>query len=59
MGGLSEGERRKQVRNFLIEFKELMGQGRYYVMDHEKNIRTLIELGMTVRQREELLIYCL
>jgi len=56
MEGLSEGERRRQIRNFLIDFKELMGQGRYYVMEHVKNLKTLIDLGMTIRQRDELLL---
>jgi hypothetical protein len=38
MEGLSEDELRGQVLSFLKDFKELMGQGHYYVKEHFKNI---------------------
>ena len=48
-------ELRRQILSFLRDFKELMGQGNYYVKDHFKNIRTLAELGLTARQRDDLI----
>jgi len=55
MDGLSQDELRSQVRSFLKDFKELMGQGRYYVLDHEKTKQTLIQLGLNYRQLDELI----
>ncbi|MDO9086153.1 MAG: hypothetical protein Q7U53_08100 [Anaerolineaceae bacterium] len=51
-----EEELRRQILNFLKDFKELMGQGSYYVKGHLKNLNTLIELGITSRQRDELIL---
>ena len=41
---------------FLKDFKELMGQGRYFVKDHHKNIQTLKDLDITARIRDNLIL---
>lgn len=56
MEDLTEEELRRQILNFLKDFKELMGQGRYYVKDHLKNIQALNELGITARIRDEIIL---
>ncbi len=56
MEGLSDDELTNQIRDFLSDFKELMGVGCYYVKDHFKNLQTLIELGLTKRQRDEIIL---
>jgi len=56
MEGLSEDELRGQVLSFLKDFKELMGQGHYYVKEHFKNIQTLMDLGLTTRLRDEFIL---
>lgn len=56
MEEFSEELLRKQILIFLKEFKELMGQGAYFVKGHHKNINTLIELGITNRQRDEVIL---
>jgi hypothetical protein len=53
MAGLNENELRSHILNFLMDFKELMGQGRYFVKGHLKNIQTLKNLGITARIRDE------
>ena len=56
MEGFSEEELRRQVLNFLKDFKELMGQGHYYVKEHHKNIQTLRDLGINARLRDEFIL---
>lgn len=46
----------RQVLSFLKDFKELMGQGRYFVKNHLKNIQTLKDLGITARLRDDLIL---
>ena len=56
MEGISEEELRRQTLNFLKDFKELMGQGRYFVKEHRKNVRTLKDLGINARIRDEIIL---
>jgi len=56
MEGLPEDEKRLHILNFLKDFKELMGQGQYWVKGHQKNLQALAELGLTERQREEYIL---
>lgn len=49
-------EIRCQILNFLNDFKELMGQGHYYVKKHHKNIQTLNKLGINARTRDEMIL---
>jgi len=56
MEGFSEEELRRQILNFLKDFKELMGQGHYYVKEHHKNIQSLRDLGITARIRDEIIL---
>ncbi|MEL7636880.1 MAG: hypothetical protein AAGU03_03885 [Anaerolineaceae bacterium] len=56
MEGFSEGELRRQILNLLKDFKELMGQGHYYVKEHHKNIQALRDLGINARLRDELIL---
>jgi hypothetical protein len=56
MEGFSEEELRRQILNFLKDFKELMGQGHYYVKEHHKNIQTLRDLGINARLRDEFIL---
>ncbi len=56
MEGFSEEELRRQILNFLKDFKELMGQGHYFVKEHHKNIQTLKDLGINARIRDEIIL---
>ena len=56
MEGFSEEELRRQILNFLKDFKELMGQGYYFVKEHHKNVQTLKNLGITARIRDEIIL---
>lgn len=56
MEGYSEEELRQQILHFLIDFKELMGQGHYIVKGHYKNIQSLKELGINFRERDNLIL---
>ena len=56
MDGFSGEELRRQILNFLKDFKELMGQGHYYVKEHHKNIQVLRDLGITARIRDEIIL---
>jgi hypothetical protein len=47
---------RHQILRFLKEFKDLMGQGRYYIMSHYKTQQALIEMGITEKQRDEIIL---
>ena len=58
MEGFSEEELRRQILNFLKDFKELMGQGPgyYFVTEHQKNVQALRDLGITARIRDEVIL---
>ncbi len=56
MEGFSEEELRRLILNFLNDFKELMGQGHYYVKEHHKNIQALRDLGINARLRDEFIL---
>jgi len=56
MEGFSEEELRRQMHNFLKDFKELMGQGHYFVKEHHKNMLALVDLGITARLRDEIIL---
>jgi hypothetical protein len=56
MKGFSEEELRFHILNLLKDFKELMGQGHYYVKEHHKNIQALRDLGINARLRDELIL---
>ena len=58
MEGFSEEELRRQILNFLKDFKELMGQGHgyYLVKEHQKNVQALRDLGITARIRDEIIL---
>lgn len=45
------------VRNFLREFKEIMGEGQRYIIlgHHLKNMETLVQMGLTVQQRDDII----
>lgn len=64
MPELSHQELRRQVNFFLQDFKELLNEGQYYVMNHFKTTEALLQLGITNWQRDEcilslsLLDYC-
>jgi hypothetical protein len=53
MDGLPDDEKIKHIRNFLYEFKQLVAEGRFFVVDHIKNRDALITLGLTVKQRTD------
>ena len=55
MDELPTDELRYQIKYFLNDFKELMGQGRYAIKDHQKTMQTLIDLGLTRYQMEEVI----
>ena len=52
MEGMTDDELHGHILAFLKDFKELMGQGHYMVMNHYKNIQTLNDLGITARIRD-------
>jgi hypothetical protein len=56
MEGFSEAKLRRQILNFLNDFKELMGQGHYFVKEHYKNMQTLKDLGINGRMRDEIIL---
>ncbi len=56
MEGFSEEELRRQILNFLKDFKELMGQGHYFVKEHHKNVQALMHLGINARLRDEIIL---
>jgi uncharacterized protein (DUF488 family) len=53
MEGLPDDAKRKHIRNFLQNFKELIYEGKYYIQDSMKNRQALSDLGLTERQRTE------
>ena len=56
MDSFSEEELRRYILSFLMDFRELMGQGRYIVKGHHKNIQALIDLGITAKIRDEIIL---
>ena len=56
MDDLSEEELRRYVPEFLAEIKNLILQEGLYVAEHQKNKATLLELGLTGKQREEIVL---
>lgn len=56
MASFSEEELRRFILSFLMDFRELMGQGRYFVKGHHKNIQALVDLGVTARIRDEIIL---
>jgi len=44
------------MEGFSENFKELMGQGHYFVKEHHKNIQTLKDLGINARIRDEIIL---
>jgi hypothetical protein len=56
MDEISEKEYQKYVTDFLIEFKALIHENRLHIKDHDKNRNSLLELGLTGKQREEILL---
>lgn len=56
MDEYTEEEFHKQILIFLKDFKELMGQGAYLVKGHLKNIQTLVDLGITIKQRDDIIL---
>ena len=49
----SEDILRFQILRFLVDFKNLISQGNYYITNHLKNLQALAALGITLRQRDE------
>jgi len=56
MESFSEEELWRYILSFLMDFRELMGQGRYFVKGHHKNIQSLIDLGINARIRDEIIL---
>lgn len=56
MAEISEDELRKFVRQFLEEFKALIYDKGLLVQDRKINKQYLLELGLTARQREEIVL---
>lgn len=52
MDDLTDGELRKQAKNFLRDFKELLGEGGLIVSNRVKNQKGLVTLDITEIQRE-------
>lgn len=50
---LNQDEIRETVNVFLRDFKGLMQEGRYFVKPHQKNLQTLIVLGITYKIRND------
>jgi len=52
----SDAELANHVRQFLYEFKSSIHEYSLYVKDHAKNKESLVELGLTAKQREEIIM---
>jgi hypothetical protein len=52
----NEDNQKRHLGNFLKEFKNLIYEGHLIITDRIKNRQSLIELGLTERQREEELL---
>lgn len=56
MAAMSEDELRHHILNFLKDFKELMGESRYYIKDRTKNNQALKDLGIN-KEIQKKIIY--
>ncbi len=56
MSDLSENALRTQILCFLRDFKDLIGEGKYFVTERKKNQDALIYYGITARQREDVIL---
>jgi hypothetical protein len=56
MDEIQEDELRKYVRQFLEEFKSLIFENGLQVTDRQINKLHLLELGLTAKQREEIVL---
>lgn len=56
MEDVTEEELRRQILIFLKDFKELMGQGHYFIKNHYKNVQALRDLGINARLRDETIL---
>jgi hypothetical protein len=56
MKDLSKDELQKFVRQFLDELKTLIWQDGLYVAERQTNKATLVDLGLTGKQREEIVL---
>ncbi len=56
MAEISEDELQKSVRQFLKEIKALIYENRLLLKERQVNQQHLIELGLTARQREEIVL---
>lgn len=56
MDDLPDNEKRRHINNFLRDIKALIGEGRYLIRDRVKNRNSLIELGLTERQRDNVIL---
>ena len=56
MAAITENELEKHVRQFLKEFKSLVDQNGLIVKDRQKNQNSLLEMGLTARQRKDIIL---
>lgn len=56
MAEISEDELRNFVRQYLIEFKALIYENGFQVTNRQINKQQLIELGLTAKDREEIVL---
>lgn len=56
MPPLGQNETRQLVNHFLRDFKGLMQEGQYFVKRHHKNMQALIELGITYKIRDDIVL---
>jgi len=56
MDDIPKEELPRYVRQFLDEFKALIFEKRFVVTDRVKNKEALLQLGLTAKQREEIIL---
>jgi hypothetical protein len=56
MDDIPESELRKYVLQFLKELKDLIHENGLFVLPHQKNKEALIDLGLTVKLRVEIVL---
>ncbi len=56
MAAITDNELKKHVRQFLKEFKSLVDQNGLIVKDRQKNQNSLLEMGLTARQRKDIIL---
>ncbi len=56
MDDISQEELQKHVKEFLREFKALIYEEGLIIMDRVKNRDSLLEMGLTAKQREEIVL---